>query len=112
MFELEPLRHKNLKLNPENAFRKENIFFERECSESGVEPCAKLIKAVKDFFLRTQSIKQTQLYLGLANYYYRFIKYFARIANPIFKLVTKEAIFNWEVAFEKLKTKLSEYAQD
>ena len=49
-------------------------------------------------------------FLGLASFYRRFIPSFAKIANPLHGLTTKEASFNWtpecEVAFLTLKAKL------
>ena len=37
-----------------------------------------------------RNIKEVQKFLGLANYYRRFIKDFARIAAPLYALVRKE----------------------
>jgi len=54
-----------------------------------------------------QNVKEVQKFLGLANYYRRFIKYFARIAAPLHMLVRKEQKWKWEEeqeeAFERLK---------
>jgi len=55
-----------------------------------------------------RNIKEVQKFLGLANYYRRFIKSFARIAAPLYMLVRKEQKWKWEKkqeeAFEELKT--------
>ena len=52
-------------------------------------------------------IKDVQKFLGLANYYRRFMKDFAEIARPMHRLVQKQEKWNWrseqEEAFEKLK---------
>jgi len=49
-----------------------------------------------------------QKFLGLTNYYRRFIKDFARIATPLYVLVKKEKKWKWKKkqkkAFERLKT--------
>ena len=49
-----------------------------------------------------------QKFLGLANYYRRFIENFARIAALLHMLVRKEQKWKWErkqkEAFKKLKT--------
>jgi len=54
-----------------------------------------------------RNIKEIQKFLGLANYYRRFIKDFARIAAPLHMLVRKEQKWKWEKeqeeAFGKLK---------
>jgi len=55
-----------------------------------------------------RNVKEVQKFLGLANYYRRFIKNFARIAAPLHVLVRKEQKWKWEKeqkeAFEELKT--------
>ena len=54
-----------------------------------------------------RNIKEIQKFLGLTNYYRRFIKDFARIAAPLHMLVRKEQKWKWEKeqeeVFEKLK---------
>jgi len=54
-----------------------------------------------------RNIKEVQKFLGLTNYYRRFIKDFARIAAPLHALVRKEQKWKWEKkqeeAFGKLK---------
>ena len=59
-------------------------------------------------WLVPKNVKEVQKFLGLANYYRRFIKDFARIAAPLHMLVRKEQKWKWEKeqekAFERLKT--------
>ena len=43
-----------------------------------------------------QNIKEVQKFLGLANYYRRFIKDFARLAALLHVLVRKEQKWKWE----------------
>ena len=54
--------------------------------------------------------RDVQQFLGLANYYRRFIKDFATIAKPLHHLTEKTALFRWTVecqdAFHSLKQKL------
>jgi len=54
-----------------------------------------------------KNVKEMQKFLGLANYYRRFIKDFAKIAAPLHTLVRKEQKWKWEKeqkeAFGKLK---------
>jgi len=56
---------------------------------------------------RPKMVKEVQKFLGLANYYRRFIKDFAKLAKPLYKLVRKDKKWNWEeeqkVAFKELK---------
>ena len=52
-------------------------------------------------------VKEVQKFLGLANYYCRFIKGFASIARLLYDMVKKDQKWNWigkqEEAFKKLK---------
>ena len=56
---------------------------------------------------RPKIVKEVQKFLGLANYYRQFVKDFAKLAKPLYKLVRKDKKQNWreeqEVAFKKLK---------
>ena len=56
---------------------------------------------------RSKIVKEVQKFLGLANYYRQFVKDFAKLAKPLYKLVRKDKKQNWkeeqEVAFKKLK---------
>ena len=40
-------------------------------------------------------VKEVQQFLGLANYYHRFIQNFADIAKPLHKLTERTTSFNW-----------------
>ena len=55
--------------------------------------------------------REVQQFLGLANYYRRFIKHFASIAKPLHRLTEKTASFKWttecQTAFETLKHTLT-----
>ena len=53
-------------------------------------------------------VKHVQAFLGLANFYQRFIKDFSKIAHPLTVLTCKDAPWQWgeeqETAFQALKT--------
>ena len=55
----------------------------------------------------SRNVKEVQKFLGLANYYRRFIKDFARIAALLYVLVRKKQKWKWkkeqEEAFKRLK---------
>jgi len=53
-----------------------------------------------------RNIKEVQKFLGLANYYRRFIKDFARVVAPLHVLVRKEQKWKWEKEQEKAFGKL------
>ena len=74
-----------------------------EIDYSKLEP----IKRIKKLY----SVKEVKSFLGLANYYRRFIKDFSIIAYPLNRLTTKEAkTFEWnqqaQDALDELKLKL------
>jgi len=52
-------------------------------------------------------VKQVQAFLGFVNFYYRFIKNFAKMSKPLYDLTKKNCIWNWSIeqqnAFEALK---------
>jgi len=58
-----------------------------------------------------RSTKDVQNFLGLANYYRRFVKDFTRIAKPLHEMMKKEMKWNWgerqQRAFEKLKKRFT-----
>ena len=55
-----------------------------------------------------RNVKEVQKFLGLANYYRRFIKNFAKIAAPLHILVRKEQKWKWEKEQEEAFGKLKE----
>jgi len=55
----------------------------------GVKMQKEKVKGVLNW-LAPRNVKEVQKFLGLANYYRRFIKDFARIAAPLHVLVRKE----------------------
>jgi len=55
-----------------------------------------------------KNVKEVQKFLGLANYYRRFIKDFAKIAAPLHALVRKEQKWKWEKEQEEAFGRLKE----
>ena len=74
-----------------------------------VRPSTKKTESVKRFPTPT-SVKAIQRFVGLANYYRRFIPNFSRIAEPLTRLTRKDRVFEWNIeqqtAFDTLKDKL------
>ncbi|KAI7759627.1 hypothetical protein LZL87_014268 [Fusarium oxysporum] len=66
----------------------------------------KKISAVAEWKAPT-NVKETQAFLGFANYYRRFIKGFSKIAIPLTELTKKDKPFKWnnnaQEAFKQLK---------
>jgi len=61
----------------------------------GVEMQKKKVEGVLNWPI-PKNIKEVQKFLGLANYYRRFIKNFAKIAVPLHVLVRKEQRWKWK----------------
>jgi len=73
----------------------------------GVEMQRKKVEGVLNW-PAPKNVKEVQKFLGLANYYRRFIKDFAKIAAPLHVLVRKEQKWKWEKEQEEVFGKLKE----
>jgi len=89
---------------------KEVEFLGHIVSGTSVRTDPKKIEAVMNW-PKPVNVKQVQSFLGLCNYYRRFIKGFSLIAHPLFQLTKKNIKFEWSEkcskAFEELKHKLT-----
>jgi len=75
-------------------------------SKDGIKVDSKKTEAVQKW-PRPTSPTEIRSFLGLANYYRRFVQDFSKIASPLTKLTQKNAKFQWteecEQSFQKLK---------
>ena len=59
------------------------------------------------------NVKQVQTFLGCCNYYRQFIKSFAELSKPLYELLRKDCVWDWNEsrnnAFNKLKESLTSY---
>ena len=105
------LRHANLKLKPSKCkFACPKVkYLGHVVSPEGIAPDDDKIAAVRDFPC-PHSVKTVRSFLGLANYYRRFIKDFAKIVSPLNQLLRNDHKFLWtdacEQAFKALKEAL------
>ena len=81
-------------------------------SAAGVKPNPRKVKAVSEYPVPT-SVKELKQFLGLTNYYCKFIYNYAHTAEPLTKLLRgnkKQFIWNacFQQAFDSLKSKLLE----
>jgi len=72
---------------------------------SGIEMKKEKVDGVLSW-LEPRNVKDVRKFLGLANYYRRFIKNFAQIARPINMLTRKDVKWQWEEEQQKVFDKL------
>ena len=105
-------RNAHLKIKPSKCelLKKEVYFLGHLVSEEGVATDLSKTAKVASWPTPT-SCRQVQQFLGIANYYRRFVKNFAIIATPLIRLTEKNCIFHWsnecQVAFDTLHQKLT-----
>ena len=101
------LRGAGLKLKPAkcNFCQQQVSFLGHVVSSKGISTDPSKTEVISKW-PTPQSKREIQQFLGLANYYRRFIKHFADIAKPLHRL-TENAIFEWtetcQLAFDKLR---------
>lgn len=92
------------------AFRKVK-FLGHIVSYDGIEPDLEKTRAVRNFSTPKDK-RALRSFLGLANYYRRFIKNFSQIAAKLYLLIGEKVEFKWtaehQEAFETLKKLLTE----
>ena len=108
---LERFKEANLQLNPSKC----HLFQSQvEClgfivSANGVATDPEKTKAVRDW-PTPRSASDVRSFIGLCSYYRRFVKGFATIAAPLYRLTQKGVDFEWapdcEAAFNELKDAL------
>ena len=109
---LDRLIDANLKLSPEKTFlfRKAIKSLGHQISHNSIRPDQDKIEAIKNFLPPTTK-KGVRSFIGMANYYRRFIARFSDIAAPLTALTRDEVPFKWEekenLAFQELKDALS-----
>ena len=106
------LRNANLKLKAKKCllFRQEVGYLGHVISSEGIKTDPAKVESVVNWHA-PRTVKQVRAFLGMVNYYSRFIKDLAGIANPLHEITKKGTKFRWESAqseaFEKLKQALA-----
>ncbi|CAF1094442.1 unnamed protein product, partial [Brachionus calyciflorus] len=108
------LRKANLRLNPEKCvwFARSVKILGHIVSKNEIKMDPSKIEAIKKR-LAPKTVKQLQSFIGLCNFYRRFVPKFSYIAQPLFNLLTKNNKFVWtedcEKALIELKNALTSY---
>ena len=88
-------------------FRMEIDFLGHRISGAGIHTSPAELTAVSNWPV-CQCVKDVQAFLGLANYYRRFVPNFSSIAKPLTDLLRSDVPFRWDMpqqeAFEQLKS--------
>jgi hypothetical protein len=93
---LERFRKFNLKLQPDKCefLRKEVAYLGHILTENGIRPNPDKIECVKSFPVPT-NVTKLKSFLGLVNYYRKFIENLSKIALPLTKLTSKKSKYEW-----------------
>ena len=108
---LKRLRKAGLTVEPRKTHiaRKEIVFIGYTFSKYGIQTDPSNINKVKNFPI-PKTVRDIKSFLGLCNYYRRFIQSYAEIARPLNTLLKKDLKFSWtaeaNAAFENLRERL------
>lgn len=106
------LKSAGLKLKPEKSaiLQKSVSFLGHMISDAGVGTDPAKTRTVMDW-PSPKSLKEVRAFVGLASYYRRFVRDFARIAAPLHDLMKKGSAFIWspeaQRSFDELKQALT-----
>ncbi|UYV74836.1 K02A2.6-like [Cordylochernes scorpioides] len=106
------LRLYNMKLKLSKCIfgRTEVKYLGHIISHNQLKPDPGKVKSIQDF-PRPDTVKKVRQFMGLANYYRKFVKDFSKISFPLVRLTRKNQPFIWneevEESFAKLKMALS-----
>ena len=106
---LERLVKAKLKLKPKkcNVLKTELTFLGMVVSVNGIWPAERKIGAIQDFVV-PKTRKQLRSFLGLTNFFKRFIDNYAVIAAPLYELTSDKTKFKWSEKLQEAFIKLKE----
>ena len=110
---MERLQAAGLKLKPSkcNLFQTEVAFLGHRVGRDGIGCDPAKIETVHQW-PTPRNVAEVRSFLGLANYYKRFVNQFSDIAKPLTSLTQKGTVFEWgekcDESFQALKTALTQ----
>jgi len=108
----ERLDQANFRIQPEKCvFATDTVeYLGHICTPFGIRPDPKKIKAIEEY-PAPKTVKEIRAFIGLAGYYRRHVRNFAKLAKPLTNLTKKDVPYEWtgehQNAFEELKKSLS-----
>ncbi|GBG79924.1 hypothetical protein CBR_g30189 [Chara braunii] len=111
---LEKLREANFKINAKKCewAKTQVLYLGHVLDGDGIKPEDSKIAAIRDW-PTPRTLTELRSFLGLANYYRKFVRNFSTIAAPLRRLLKKEAIWQLDKdctsVLKKLKRVLVEY---
>ena len=90
---LEQLKKAELKLKPSKCefFKQELTYLGHVVSKNGIQTDSKKVEVIQKWPVPT-TVTEMCSFLGFTNYYCRFIKKYAQVAKPLYKLISGENI--------------------
>jgi len=90
------LKEKGLKAKPSKCvlFRSPIDFLGHMVSVDGIQPQPDKLKAIRDW-PTPHCLRDVRAFYGLASYYRKFVKDFAKIAEPLSRMTKKNTAFMW-----------------
>ncbi|GBG80616.1 hypothetical protein CBR_g31076 [Chara braunii] len=111
---LEKLREANFKINAKKCewAKTQVLYLGHVLNGDGIKPEDSKLAAIRDWSTPC-TLTELRSFLGLANYYRKFVRNFSTIVAPLRRLLKKEAIWQWDKdctsALKRLKRALIEY---
>lgn len=91
--------------------RRELPYLGHILSADGIRPDPRKVQVVKDWPSPLKTVKAVEQFLGLANYFRKFIRGYGAVTAPLAKLKRKNAAFHWDEncqqAFDYVKQALT-----
>lgn len=102
------MKHKlKLKIDKSKFLKDRVIYLGFIISTEGLMTDPKKIESIKKF-PRPHNVKEVQSFLGMCNYYRRYIKDYASLGKPLYNLCKKDTEFKWD---SKCETSFNEFKQ-